>query len=71
VAELSFVQAMKETVDCARVSGHCYYLFKSKSQGWLISAHYWNDWLFKAYPGGRKQLSVDGNALLRAERITG
>lgn len=65
MTELTMKQAMAMTALTAGEYRHTYYLFKSKSQGWLCSAHYAEDWLFKAYPGGRKLLSVSGTALMK------
>lgn len=58
--EMTMKQAMAEAVLSAKKYGHSYCLYSSKSQGWLLSPIKWNDWLFKAYPGGRKILSVAG-----------
>ena len=65
MTELTMKQAMAMTAQAAKEDNHLYFLFKSKSQGWLCSAHYAEDWLFKAYPGGRKLLSFAGAKLMQ------
>lgn len=65
MTELTMKQAMAMTAQTAKENNRLYFLTKSKSQGWLCSAHYTEDWLFKAWPGGRKILSVAGAKLMQ------
>lgn len=66
--------AMAETVKSAKRDGKLYYLYLRKSKGYrhdpvyFLSHLYWDDWLFKAYPGGRKILSIKGNDLVKEEK---
>jgi hypothetical protein len=63
-------RAMAQVVDMAIVGGRICYLYKRRSKySFQASYHYWNDWLFKAYPGGRKQLSIRGKELLSPDEL--
>lgn len=64
---MSILKSMAEVVKMARAENKLCYLYKS-SAGYLTSFEYWDDWLFKAYPGGRKILSVAGNNLVKNEQ---
>lgn len=59
----TFQEAMAETAKQAQEENRVCYLYKNRLGNfrWGISAQYWDDWLFKAYPGGRKELSVEGS----------
>ena len=59
--------AMVETARMAQNHGRCCYLYKFRNGTLNITHQVWNDWIFKAYPGGRKQLSVIGSKLLEEE----
>lgn len=64
----TILEAMAETERIAKETGKLYYLYKNPGFGnfkWGISTQYWNDWLFRAYPGGRKILSSNGNRLVQ------
>jgi hypothetical protein len=58
---VTFFEAMAETTKTAKKYGRACYLYKT-SHYWC-SFQYWDDWLFRAYPGGRKVLSVTGKAM--------
>ena len=68
----TFSDAMKETVKEAVEKGEAMYLYKNKIGNfrWGISAQYWHDWLFKAYPGGRCELSTEGTKLYTSEQVS-
>lgn len=59
----TILEAMTKTEQMAKSDGKLYYLYRKS--GWQISAQYWNDWLFRAYPGGRKELSKRGVAAVQ------
>ena len=61
---MTILEAMQKTIDEAKSSGRLCYLYERDS-GYLLSFHYHKDWLFQAYPGGRKILSNRGNKLVR------
>jgi hypothetical protein len=69
---MNFTEAMAETVKQAQEENRLVYLYKNRIGNfkWGISAQYWDDWLFKAYPGGRKELSVSGTKLLQTQDVT-
>ena len=62
----TFQEAMDETAKHAEQEDRVMYLYKANGGNvrWNISFRYWDDWLFKAYPGGRKEVSVRGSKLL-------
>jgi len=66
----TILEAMAETARMAKADGKLFYLYKGGpgNATWGISAQYWKDWLFKAYPGGRKILSMAGKELVEKER---
>jgi hypothetical protein len=41
-------------------------LYRGKSGKYFSSTHIWDDWLFKVYPGGRKEFSVIGKELVES-----
>lgn len=57
--------AMAETERMAKVKGELYYLYRYDGATWLVSDKYRDDWLFRAYPGGRKELSKRGVAVVQ------
>ena len=57
---MDLLQAAKETVMLAKEFNTPAYLYHWHNE-------YWNDWMFKAYPGGRKVLSIDGRELAKKE----
>ena len=61
---MTILEAMQKTIDEAKSSGCLCYLYERKA-GYFLSAKYWDDWLFQAYPGGRKILSKKGSELVQ------
>jgi hypothetical protein len=59
-------EMMQLVVDKAELTGRCTYLFRN-SKDFDYSFRYMPGWFFKAFPGGRKQLSVEGQAWLKKE----
>lgn len=57
---MTFSEAIKKTIELAIHSGKLTYLYSVSDKYW-ISFFYRKDWLFRAYPGGRKELSTLGN----------
>lgn len=53
---MTIFEAMQKTINEAKSGGRLVYLYYSAS-GYRISRRYWSDWVFRAYPGGRKELS--------------
>jgi len=56
-------EAMADVVKMARDEGKLCYLYYSAGK-FEASFIYWQDWIFKAYPGGRKELSLRGKRIL-------
>lgn len=62
----SFSRAAAECVKMAAEKGTICYLYKRDGKGfWGLSYQYWRGYLFKAYPGGRKILTVEGREYLK------
>jgi len=66
-AETRMKRAMAETVEMAKKEGRVCYLYHNKigNSEYSASSHNWGDWLFRAYPGGRKSLSNAGKKRLK------
>jgi len=64
---MTIFEAIQKTIDEAKNTGKLMRLYRRQS-GYLVSSQYWDDWLFLAYPGGRKILSKEGNNIIQAER---
>jgi hypothetical protein len=65
---MTYQEAMAEVTKMAQEKDRVCYLYGHGPVNNLrleASFQYWHDWLFKAYPGGRKVLSVEGNELLQ------
>ena len=62
--------AMAQVVEMAESENRVCYLYHNKTGAFRfsISFIYWKDWIFKAWPGGRKQLSIEGTELLKLEQ---
>lgn len=68
----TILEMMAETARMAKEDGKLYYLYKQPGFGnfkWVVSAQYWKDWLFRAYPGGRKELSMQGKKLVQETHL--
>lgn len=63
---MNFREACEECVKQAQDEDRVIYLYKNRigNYTWGASHQYWDDWLFKAYPGGRRELSVEGTKLV-------
>lgn len=60
---MTILEAMQKTITEAKTSGNLCYLYE-KDDGYWVSTQYQKDWLFRAYPGGRKELSMRGSKLV-------
>ena len=56
--------AMADVVNMAKDKGKLCYLYYSVGK-FKASFICWQDWIFKAYPGGRKELSLRGKRILK------
>ena len=63
---MKFSEACAIAIRQAREIGCAFYVHESPSM-WDVTAAYQRGWLFKAYPGGRKVVSVAGRRVLESE----
>jgi hypothetical protein len=70
-SESQFKKAMAETVEMAKKENRICSLYLSKFgvHKYIASCSRWDDWLFRAYPGGRKSLSNAGKKHLKDCKI--
>jgi hypothetical protein len=62
---MTFPGAISEAVRVAKEARQlCYVIERHDGDGYTTTFEYQKGWLFKAYPGGRKELSVRGNELV-------
>lgn len=64
--KMTILEAMQKTIDGAKSSGKLCYLYENEA-GYFLSYQYRHNWLFRVYPGGRKELSTYGNKLVQEE----
>lgn len=65
---MTFVEACVQAAEKSKKYETIIYVYYS-SESWVIGPAYKKGWLFKAYPGGRKVLSMDGKTLLSMESL--
>lgn len=65
---MNILEAIQKTIDGAISSGELCYLYENEN-GYFLSYQYRHTWLFRAYPGGRKELSRKGKEIV--EIVTG
>lgn len=63
---MKFSEACAIAISQAREIGCVFYVHESPSL-WDVTSAYQRGWLFKAYPGGRKIVSVAGRRILESE----
>lgn len=60
---LTTVEVVVETAkDTGRL---CYVVKRQNGDDYVTTFEYRKDWLFRAYPGGRRELSIKGNELVQ------
>ena len=65
MGRLTIFQAMKKAIDTAVSEGRSYYVLpRSQGPGYYATHRWAKGWLFHAYPGGRKVLSMAGKELV-------
>ena len=62
-----FFRLMREAIDKAKENGRCYYVYEDTG-GLKLSDTWQKDYLFQAYPGGRKILSIKGAEMAGFEK---
>jgi hypothetical protein len=68
--KMTIDQAAVEVVKMAEEEGRVCYLYRRSGKfRYGASFAYWGDWIFKAYPGGRKELRVEGRRIAESEGV--
>jgi len=66
---MTILEAISKAFHTAKKTGRlCYVVSRLDGDGYLTTFEYRNDWLFRAYPGGRRELSIRGNELVQAAK---
>lgn len=65
---MTILEMIKEATEIAKARGHLCYLYEYRPGKYCLSFDYWNGWLFKAYPGGRKVFSSRGHGLVEGAK---
>ncbi len=61
---MTFVQAMAKAAKRAESENKLMYMYYgNQDDDWRVTERFWSDWLFRAYPGGRKELSAKGSQI--------
>lgn len=63
---MNLISFMAKAIKAAAESGKIFYVCGDNGS-YQLSSEYQKVYLFKVYPGGRKELSVRGNELVRQE----
>ena len=61
---MSIIEAMAKAITTAKDNSKVAYVYEINSQ-FIVSAEHGRGWLFKVYPGGRKELSTQGAVMVR------
>ena len=64
------LSAMVKAVRRAKMEFHIFYVYQNTNSEFFISSELSSKWLFKAYPGGRKVLSMAGKELLSLDELS-
>jgi hypothetical protein len=63
------INAMGQTIQKAKKMDRLCYLYQRQDGSFYTSFECRKGWLFRAYPGGRKELSTSGNEILKEAGI--
>lgn len=63
----SIYHAMKYAIDAAKRENKLCYV-SDCNDGYLVSFNWSDNWLFRAYPGGRKELSMKGKNVIDSKQ---
>ena len=64
------LSVMATAVKLAELEFHIFYVYQNAKSEFFISSELSSNWLFKAYPGGRKVLSMAGRELLSLDELS-
>lgn len=63
---MNLISFMGEAIKAAKQSGKIFYVCGDNGN-YRITSSYQDVWLFRVWPGGRKELSIKGNELVKKE----
>jgi hypothetical protein len=55
---MTILQAIKQATETAKHDGKIFFVYRLKDDSYIVTDHYSDDWIFKAYPGGKRILRV-------------
>ena len=62
---MNFYQAIEAAKNKAKELWKLCYVYEGDNSNFHVSSDYKKGWLYRIYPGGRQELSIKGNELLR------
>jgi hypothetical protein len=65
---MTIFKAISKAFHTAKKTGRLCYVVAARNGGYVTTFEHRKDWLFKAYPGGRRQLSTRGAELVQDEQ---
>jgi len=66
---MTFLQACARAAQMAEAEGAIYYVYEEPFLWRITSTLYGKGWLFRAYPGGRKEMSEAGAVQAEREEV--
>jgi hypothetical protein len=66
---MTFLQACVDAARKAKDKGVVFYVYEAPTMWHITPNYHRHSWLFRAYPGGRKEMSEAGARLAEAEGV--
>lgn len=68
----TILEAISKAFHTAKKTGRlCYVVKRQNGAGYVTTFEHRKSWLFRAYPGGRRELSIKGNELVQEVQSAG
>ena len=64
-----FFDACESAIEYSASSGYRYFVYRASETSFSGTPELREKWLFRAYPGGRKQLSLEGKNFLKEQGV--
>ena len=65
---MNILETAKKAIKLSKELDRTIYMYHWHGE-YSVSIQYWNDWIFKVYPGGRRVLSIGGRELAKKEGV--